>query len=480
MYQARSYREKFVDFEPTGELLGDGAEGKVYRIAKPRRWKATRVFKLYKSLEGLSAVDKEKIKVLVGSGWGSKRLLFPEYWVTREGEFIGFLMRMGKGQDLETYLANRKWSMGLHLENESLRLCAEVAGLVDEIHSKGDIVIGDLKPQNILVSDRLECQLIDLDAIQFRLGNHDFPASAVTPEYAAPDYLKAVKLGGRTRLHQYYDRFSLAVILYKILFQIHPFVGGKFDDITKSGDTLADYIVDGRFPYGLHAARCRRAAPKHKAFEDSAPKVQEFFVRCFREGHYDPSLRPLAAEWRDLFQKAAKGRLGTGVVPAIDLRADNIKRLQAGPLNLEAPIQQFRLEEVDGYYAVISYRIKEGYEGDIRFRGAWFRLARNLRNSGVIRVPFVRRTVMLVVDSVHDRKATRSTIFLEGAPSIKLFSARRLFSQSRVVQFDAEVASGFYPPQKLDFQPSDSAVDEITYSQIRTTKLFEPQKLKIK
>jgi DNA-binding helix-hairpin-helix protein with protein kinase domain len=83
----------------------------------------------------------------------------------------------------------------------------------------------------------------------------------------------------------------------------HPFAG-VFEG---SGDPppIAARIVAGHFPYGA------RRAPYHPApatlpFDVVPPTIQQLFLRCFEDGHNNPSARPDAQTWQLALNEAEK------------------------------------------------------------------------------------------------------------------------------------------------------------------------------
>ena len=103
----------------------------------------------------------------------------------------------------------------------------------------------------------------------------------------------------KTEIH---DRFSLAVIIHRLLFGYNPFHGGwPFDDDEVS--SVEEYISKG---YWLHG----RNNNKLKHPKDIIPlevvhqEIQDCFYRCFDDGYKEPSLRPTAMDWFFALEKA--------------------------------------------------------------------------------------------------------------------------------------------------------------------------------
>lgn len=99
-----------------------------------------------------------------------------------------------------------------------------IATIIQSLHSQ-DYVIGDMKPQNILVNQYASALIIDTDSFQVRhpqtkeiyhclVGSEEF----TLPELLEKELAKIVQ----TPTH---DNFRLALIIYHLLFGEHPFKG---------------------------------------------------------------------------------------------------------------------------------------------------------------------------------------------------------------------------------------------------------------
>ena len=187
------------------------------------------------------------------------------------------------------------------------------ATAIEEIHHKG-YVIGDIKPQNILVPvDSLYISIIDTDSFQIR--NHNtgkiYRSPVSTPEYTPPElHGKDFKTIDRLEIH---DRFGLGVIIHLLLFGEHPFAG-KLDKNYKEEDlsNIDVRISQGYWSNGLDSLISKRelAIP----LEITHPTIQECFHKCFTLGHENPHLRPSARDWRQALELARKQLVKCSIV----------------------------------------------------------------------------------------------------------------------------------------------------------------------
>jgi DNA-binding helix-hairpin-helix protein with protein kinase domain len=218
------------------------------------------------------------------------------------GTPVGFLMpEVAQAVDLlEVYNPLRRQAMlptfnWLYLHATAMN----IASLVWAIHSVG-YVLGDLKPQNILVNNGALPSIIDTDSFQVRhpktgeLYRCPVGSEGFTPAELMDQDLATVE---QTDVQ---DRFRLGVILYLLLFGDHPFKGRW----TGTGDSPDpnELLRQGWWPHGS-------GSPIQPSFltvplKTVHPVLQQCFLRCFNEGHLNPLLRPTAAEWVQSFKVA--------------------------------------------------------------------------------------------------------------------------------------------------------------------------------
>jgi DNA-binding helix-hairpin-helix protein with protein kinase domain len=218
------------------------------------------------------------------------------------GNSVGFLMpEVASAVDLlEVYNPQRRrikfpefnW---LYLHATAMN----IASLVWAIHGAG-YVLGDLKPQNILVDEGALPSIIDTDSFQIRdpqtgqLYRCPVGSEGFTPAELMDQDLGTVE---QTELH---DRFRLGVICYLLLFGDHPFKGKWIG----SGDSPDpnELLRQGWWPYAPHSPiqPSRLTVPLNVVH----PALQSCFLRCFNGGHLQPSLRPTAPEWMQAFKVA--------------------------------------------------------------------------------------------------------------------------------------------------------------------------------
>lgn len=171
---------------------------------------------------------------------------------------------------------------------------ANLAFLVSLLHEQG-VVIGDIKPENVLVDDRALVTLVDCDSVQFpstRLGDVHLcrlgSDGLTPPEWIGRDFTEVPR-------DETADRFGLAVLLHQLLLGAHPWNGtwtGAGEPPPR--DTL---IAEGQWPRRPGAKLA--PTPGTASIDALSPNLRDLFTRCFLNGHETPSERPSAAEWHE-------------------------------------------------------------------------------------------------------------------------------------------------------------------------------------
>ena len=167
-----------------------------------------------------------------------------------------------------------------------------IASIIEAIHVKG-YVLGDIKPQNILVNNRALPSIIDTDSFQVRHPqNGQFYRCLVGSEGFTPPELigKDFATINQTEVH---DRFRLAMIIYHLLFGDSPFSGAW-----KGAGEIpqpSEIIRQGFWVYGQNSLI--QPVGRNISLNVVHTKVQRNFIRCFSYGYQNPNLRPSAKEW---------------------------------------------------------------------------------------------------------------------------------------------------------------------------------------
>ncbi len=176
------------------------------------------------------------------------------------------------------------------------RTARNLATAIRALHERG-YVIGDLNECNILASETALVTMVDTDSFQVwdAVNRALFRCRVGRPEFTPPELQgKSFAQINREPVH---DLFGLGIVAFQLLMEgTHPFAGvyqGRGEP-----PNLADRIGAGHFPHSGDPRVPYARVPVAPRFEWLHPVLQDLFVRCFRDGHLAPNLRPDCLSWQ--------------------------------------------------------------------------------------------------------------------------------------------------------------------------------------
>ena len=176
-----------------------------------------------------------------------------------------------------------------------------IASLMQCIHQK-NYVIGDINSRNILVKLDTYVSIIDTDSFQVTDPQTQkvYRCTVGVDEYRPPEMFG--KDAHKIDRYEAQDRFGLAILIWQLLFNDHPFYG-KWNGRGEP-PTVAEKISQGHWVYGANSnlTPVKRMMPFHIIH----PQLQTLFRRCFDDGHRNPPARPTAGEWKNALELAIK------------------------------------------------------------------------------------------------------------------------------------------------------------------------------
>ncbi|MFM6499615.1 MAG: protein kinase domain-containing protein, partial [Dolichospermum sp.] len=213
-----------------------------------------------------------------------------------QGNFVGFLMPEIKGgkELIDVYNPQRRKKLELEIDWRFLHTTAlNIASIIAALHEAG-YVLGDIKPQNILVNNRALPSIIDTDSFQIKNPRNSkvYRCLVGSEGYTPPELMgRDFDIIEQTEVH---DRFRLGVIIYQLLFGGNSPFQGKW---TGAGETPEpnELIRRGLWVYGANTLIT--AAARTIPLEIVYPDIQQCFLKCFNDGHKNPNSRPTAREW---------------------------------------------------------------------------------------------------------------------------------------------------------------------------------------
>ncbi len=279
-----------------GKEISKSGEGRIYQTSK-----AGFLAKIYHTITQ-EQIDKLQVMVKnppvdptrsqghVSIAW-PKCLLQDSY-----GKSLGFLMSaIGNGQTLiNVYNPARREKTAAGFNWFYLHTTAmNIASIVQAIH-KNSYVVGDLKPDNLLVTPNAYVSIIDTDSFQIvdRRTRKIYRCPVASQEFTPREMFgKDLQTVDRS---EFQDSFAVGVIIWQLLFGYHPFSG----DFSGSGNqpNIDQLIEQGWWMYGSSSQL--RPGKLSMPLNIIHPELQQLFRKCFNDGHKKPDARPSAADWQ--------------------------------------------------------------------------------------------------------------------------------------------------------------------------------------
>ncbi len=290
--------------------FASGGEGDLFRILKPAEY-ANHVVKIFKP-EKRDIHRQQKIEYLIDNPiraeqGNSQAIIWIDEIVVENGKFAGIIIPYAKGVKLEflCHPARHKhlpheWAKFDFNTPDTIKLrskiCFNIAVAMYHLHSTERYVLVDMKPENVIIQPNGLISIIDIDSIGVVSDRKMiFKAPVATPEYSPPESYNS-HFNIEDSLDDCWDRFSMAVIFYRLLCGIHPFTGSCNPPYSNCNG-LAEMVQNGLFPNGNKRQFFKVVPPPHNRFKLLPANVQELFIACFTEGHTNPMARPSADDW---------------------------------------------------------------------------------------------------------------------------------------------------------------------------------------
>jgi hypothetical protein len=196
-----------VDLED-GALLGQGGEGRVYRLGK----RAVKIF---------HATPREKAAKLEDFPRGLPRGVVAPIHLARDPKtlaVVGYTMDLVVGATDAFRLSSRRFRQGAVRNDEVCALLRRLHTLVGQLHARA-VVVGDLNDGNVVFTGT-EPWMIDTDSMQF--GRH---LCTVAHERFLDPRLFGADLTRAPAFDAGSDWYAFAVIAFASLLYVHPYGG---------------------------------------------------------------------------------------------------------------------------------------------------------------------------------------------------------------------------------------------------------------
>lgn len=215
--------------------LASGGEGIVFETNRKNS-----VAKIYHKTH-LTKIRRDKLELMISKPVKHPSICWPtDILVNSSGEFCGYLMPKAQGVILQTSvfippLLKRKFP--LWTRKNLVEIALQFTKAVEFLNER-NVLIGDINPMNILVTDEgSKIYIVDCDSFQIE----DFPCPVGTINFTSADIQGTdYKSFLRTKSH---EEFALATMIFMIL------MPGKPPYSQEGGISQAENIKSGEFPY---------------------------------------------------------------------------------------------------------------------------------------------------------------------------------------------------------------------------------------
>jgi DNA-binding helix-hairpin-helix protein with protein kinase domain len=301
-----------------GDELGSGGQGAVYRGTNTANQQVA--VKWYFPAEQTTE-RRTALTDLVVRGSPSKHFLWPEDIATGGAEF-GYVMQLYPPDFVAiSKLMKRKVEIRF---TELIRAASHTVSAFKALQSQG-LFYCDISANNLRVNPQTGDILIcDNDNVRATQNSGIAPG---TPKYMAPEVAR-----GEVQPSALTDSFSLAVLLFYLLFNDHPLDGAAVNRIKVMTPTAMKkaYGTDPVFSFDPNNDT-NRPEPgvqrNSREFWNVYPNcIEDILTKVFTTGRFDPGARPTFSEWQ-----RALAALEDSLMPCPSCAEQNFFDADAGP-----------------------------------------------------------------------------------------------------------------------------------------------------
>ncbi|MCW8838755.1 MAG: protein kinase [Thiovulaceae bacterium] len=202
-------------------------------IQNERTWLCSKKNKQYVlKFAPTEAIEDERIlDLFVKEAWNAKRLkadFFPKAVIPKNRSARYYVMQLFDGEDLDSYLSNKSLTI-----DDGVELASTLLNMLQYL-LKFDLVHGDIKPHNIMISkdekENLKFKIIDFGSITEIFSKN---TRAGTPSFLSPERFRDESISETSEI------FAIGVTLYLALTgkypygEIEPFQNPNFKEAKK-------------------------------------------------------------------------------------------------------------------------------------------------------------------------------------------------------------------------------------------------------
>lgn len=221
--------ENVEDFYEMGEVLGSGHFGQVRQVRERStgtQW-AGKFLKIRKnpcSLLGMERSSVEREVDILHTVQHPNIVMLRDVFESRAE--VVLILELVNGGELFDFIAEKENL----LESEAIEFLKQILEALRFMHAK-NIVHFDLKPENVMLSDRSShpiIKLIDFGLAQRICQGEEFRSTSGTPQYIAPEVINCEPLSAAA------DMWSIGVVTYILLSGLSPFQGDTDEETLRN------------------------------------------------------------------------------------------------------------------------------------------------------------------------------------------------------------------------------------------------------
>ena len=327
------YTDQFLNEHLSGEKLGEGGQGVVFRTKDPDlaiKLSAKdggliddkdQISELQKNFKRLRLFPLDEVKIATPLVVLKDDPGYVMQLMSDMVPFSSFLFGEQKRELIDSYTIP-KWLSGCDIRyaqeithylntgglRKRLNALCKCACILSQIHGRG-IIYGDINPNNEFVSADVnlsEVWLIDADNLRFERSNDGLKVHF--PRFGAPEIVQ-----GKAGASPQADCHAFAVLAYLIITNLHPFIGDLVlngDDWAASVDeheNLENKAYSGLLPWieDQKDDSNHRENGGLRGVLTVTPKLTKLFQGTFGPGRTSPFLRPSIYHWPEALAQAA-------------------------------------------------------------------------------------------------------------------------------------------------------------------------------
>lgn len=243
------------------EPIYEGGEGSVFRTYN------NMLVKIYKE-KHLTYQNYRKLQRMTGEEIYNPSIVWPLDIVYYRSHFLGYVME--EVTEAENMDDLRDIAFDEYTPKDRVEIALEFLKIIDYLHSR-DIVVGDLKFDNILVKSSREIYLIDTGSFQIQ----DYPCVVYNLEFSEKAYSEEeLKKALRTKESEY---FAINKIIFEILMLKSPFY--------KDTNIELDPDKDRTFSFEIEPPEFDKTPPHHiQVWYSLDKRIRENFYYYFKDG----------------------------------------------------------------------------------------------------------------------------------------------------------------------------------------------------